>query len=195
MWDLPGPGLEPVSPALAGGFSTTLLPGKPSAYVFIRWFANVFSQFSLSFHFFLTVPFVKLVLNFDKWKKINLFLLWVVFLVSRQRNSVSFPYLRSQRFSLIFYARNFMVLEFTFRFFDTFRVNFLYGTVRVWIEGLFFVVVVFWMRIPNCCSTICNSLPPQNCLVPLTRINWPNMCGSSTRLSILFHWPICLSLM
>ena len=29
MWDLPGPGLEPVSPALAGGFLTTVLPGKP----------------------------------------------------------------------------------------------------------------------------------------------------------------------
>ena len=28
MWDLPGPGLEPVSPALAGGFSTTAPPGK-----------------------------------------------------------------------------------------------------------------------------------------------------------------------
>ena len=30
MWDLPGPGIEPVSPALAGGFSTTAPPGKPS---------------------------------------------------------------------------------------------------------------------------------------------------------------------
>ena len=29
MWDLPGPGLEPVSPAMAGGFSTTAPPGKP----------------------------------------------------------------------------------------------------------------------------------------------------------------------
>ena len=29
MWDLPRPGLEPVSPALAGRFSTTALPGKP----------------------------------------------------------------------------------------------------------------------------------------------------------------------
>ena len=29
MWDLPGPGLEPMSPALAGGFSTTAPPGKP----------------------------------------------------------------------------------------------------------------------------------------------------------------------
>ena len=28
MWDLPGPGLEPVSPALAGRFLTTELPGK-----------------------------------------------------------------------------------------------------------------------------------------------------------------------
>ena len=30
MWDLPSPGLEPVSPALAGRFSTTAPPGKPS---------------------------------------------------------------------------------------------------------------------------------------------------------------------
>ena len=28
MWDLPGPGLEPVSPVLAGGFLTTVQPGK-----------------------------------------------------------------------------------------------------------------------------------------------------------------------
>ena len=31
MWDLPGAGLEPVSPALAGGFLTTAPPGKPLA--------------------------------------------------------------------------------------------------------------------------------------------------------------------
>ena len=30
MWDLPRPGLEPVSPSLAGGFSTTAPPGKSS---------------------------------------------------------------------------------------------------------------------------------------------------------------------
>ena len=34
MWDLPGSGLEPVSPALAGRFSTTVPPGKPRARVF-----------------------------------------------------------------------------------------------------------------------------------------------------------------
>ena len=34
MWDLPRPGLEPVSPALEGRFSTTAPPGKPCASVF-----------------------------------------------------------------------------------------------------------------------------------------------------------------
>ena len=29
MWDLPRPGLEPVSPALTGRFLTTAPPGKP----------------------------------------------------------------------------------------------------------------------------------------------------------------------
>ena len=33
MWDLPRPGLEPLSPALAGRFSTTAPPGKPNIYV------------------------------------------------------------------------------------------------------------------------------------------------------------------
>ena len=35
MWDLPGPGLEPMSPALAGGFLTTAPPGKPSTQVLL----------------------------------------------------------------------------------------------------------------------------------------------------------------
>ena len=35
MWDLPRPGLEPVSPALAGGLPTTAPPGKPrEAFLF-----------------------------------------------------------------------------------------------------------------------------------------------------------------
>ena len=34
MWDLPRPGLEPVSPALAGRFSTTAPPGKPEKVIF-----------------------------------------------------------------------------------------------------------------------------------------------------------------
>ena len=35
MWDLPRPGLKPVSPALAGRFSTTVPPGKPYLYILI----------------------------------------------------------------------------------------------------------------------------------------------------------------
>ena len=35
MWDLPRPGLEPVSPALAGRFSTTVPPEKPHVFLFI----------------------------------------------------------------------------------------------------------------------------------------------------------------
>ena len=34
MWDLPRPGLEPVSPALAGRFLTTAPPGKPCLIFF-----------------------------------------------------------------------------------------------------------------------------------------------------------------
>ena len=36
MWDLPGPGLKPVSTALAGGFLTTAPPAKPSNVNFKR---------------------------------------------------------------------------------------------------------------------------------------------------------------
>ena len=38
MWDLPRPGLKPVSPALAGRFSTTALPGKPPPFFFLTSF-------------------------------------------------------------------------------------------------------------------------------------------------------------
>ena len=42
MWDLPKPGLEPVSPALAGRVSTTVPPGKPSScgFIFISLMTN-----------------------------------------------------------------------------------------------------------------------------------------------------------
>ena len=40
MWDLPRPGLEPVSPALAGGFSTTAPPGKPPGLHFLIYIFN-----------------------------------------------------------------------------------------------------------------------------------------------------------
>ena len=34
MWDLPGPGINPMDPAVAGGFLTTEPPGKSSPTVF-----------------------------------------------------------------------------------------------------------------------------------------------------------------
>ena len=36
MWDLPGPGLAPLSPAMAGGFLTTAPPGKPPTVAFLK---------------------------------------------------------------------------------------------------------------------------------------------------------------
>ena len=43
MWDLPGPGIEPVSPALAGGFLTTAPSGKPPLL-------NIWTALIRSFH-------------------------------------------------------------------------------------------------------------------------------------------------
>ena len=37
MWDLPRPGIQPMSPALAGGFLTTVPPGKPHKFIFFKW--------------------------------------------------------------------------------------------------------------------------------------------------------------
>jgi len=34
MWDLPIPGIKPMSPALAGRFLTTGPPGKPGTMIF-----------------------------------------------------------------------------------------------------------------------------------------------------------------
>ena len=36
MWDLPRPGLEPMSPALAGRFLTTAPPRKPLTFSFLN---------------------------------------------------------------------------------------------------------------------------------------------------------------
>ena len=41
MWDLPGPGLKPVSPALAGRFSTAAPPGKPENFRLWKWHNHI----------------------------------------------------------------------------------------------------------------------------------------------------------
>ena len=41
MWDLPGPELEPVSPALAGRFLTTAPPGKSLLFIYKKEKGNL----------------------------------------------------------------------------------------------------------------------------------------------------------
>ena len=55
MWDLPGPGIEPVSPALAGGFLTTAPQGKSSSiessFKFVMKVLNL--EYVFTGHFYL----------------------------------------------------------------------------------------------------------------------------------------------
>ena len=66
MWDLPSPGLEPVSPALAGRLSTTAPPGKPLYFEFLirkityLSFVRFFFPWGLSCSFFGTYSSVSL---------------------------------------------------------------------------------------------------------------------------------------
>ena len=62
MWDLPRPGLEPVSPASAGRFSTTAPPGKPQDCLFLTlasfsplWLKSHYMFVNFSFMDFLTM--------------------------------------------------------------------------------------------------------------------------------------------
>ena len=53
MWDLPRPGLEPVSPALAGRFSTTAPRGKPLMWTIFK----VFTEFVTTLLLFYVLVF------------------------------------------------------------------------------------------------------------------------------------------
>ena len=48
MWDPPRPGLEPVSPALAGRFSTTAPPGSPVFLFFTNFLSFSFSYWVMN---------------------------------------------------------------------------------------------------------------------------------------------------
>ena len=50
MWDLPGPGLEPVSPALAGGFLTTVPPGRPWLIILNPYYELFYPTSSSNLH-------------------------------------------------------------------------------------------------------------------------------------------------
>ena len=57
MWDLPRPGLEPVSPALAGRLSTTAPPGKPVSFVLSSWETHTKIQLMYKFIIWIFVPY------------------------------------------------------------------------------------------------------------------------------------------
>ena len=64
MWDLPGPGIEPVSPALAGGYLTTALPGKSQdsrSYTSVK---ITLLKSLYSFRCFLTTPVPQILIRF-----------------------------------------------------------------------------------------------------------------------------------
>ena len=48
MWDLPKPGIEPVSPALQGRFLTTGLPGKPTYLLINHFYDSCFCRLEFS---------------------------------------------------------------------------------------------------------------------------------------------------
>ena len=79
MWDLPGPGLEPVSPALAGGFLTTAPPGKSKGsflsvsnvlvFIVLVTVVYLFSENPLSYTLIICLCFymhIRLQLKFSK---------------------------------------------------------------------------------------------------------------------------------
>ena len=63
MWDLPGPGHEPVSPALAGGCPTTAPPGKSETFPFWSFkfcTINIHFLFKNNLHLILKCTFLSL---------------------------------------------------------------------------------------------------------------------------------------
>ena len=57
MWDLPRPGLEPMSPALAGRFSTTALPGKPLTIFLMLYIISPWLTHFTTGGLYLLIPF------------------------------------------------------------------------------------------------------------------------------------------
>ena len=47
MWGLPGPGIKPMSPALAGGLFATEPPGKPAISIWVDLFPLLWANLGL----------------------------------------------------------------------------------------------------------------------------------------------------
>ena len=83
MWDLPGPGIEPVSPALAGRFLTAVPPGK-SLFTFSIW--NMYFSVWDSHHFFNLWPDI----FYDFWKLLTISFQYYFYPVSWESTAVLF---------------------------------------------------------------------------------------------------------
>ena len=138
MWDLPRPGLEPVSPALAGRFSTTAPPGKPFCH-FLNWIVWGLCCWVVGalYIFWISIPcyicslqippptlsciFTLLIVSFDVQKfltsmKSNLTIFFFcclpVLLMSYPRNHCQ---IQCHEYLPLFSSKNFIVLNHMFR--------------------------------------------------------------------------------
>ena len=83
MWDLPGPGLEPTSPALAGGFLTTAPSGKSDSHIYFLLYIKVRQgYYPLVWHLHLYMQFYKNLFNILVYKIINIVVLFFSGLLS-----------------------------------------------------------------------------------------------------------------
>ena len=100
MWDPPRPGLEPVSPALAGVFSTTVPPGKPQPIRLLMTMLavmimnnQVFSQITLDRFTKEYFKNFKIFLNLGTWFHTTY---WIIQTVLRPLRADRIPVLRKQ---------------------------------------------------------------------------------------------------
>ena len=79
MWDLPRPGLEPVSPALAGRFSTTAPPGKPHIFLYTTFLSSFNFYFNQRYIYMYIVKQLKEFQKAYKDKQKSLYLFFCYF--------------------------------------------------------------------------------------------------------------------
>ena len=79
MWDLPRPGLEPMSPALAGRFSTTAPPGKPTSFLLLTFFWYTYNRVLKFFILSYKYKFKELILNILYFLYFTIFFVWTCF--------------------------------------------------------------------------------------------------------------------
>ena len=146
MWDLPGPGLEPVSPALAGGFLTTVPPGKPlTAYFYINgWYLLLADDlFCKSF----MVSFTTRMFFILTYSNLSIFFFMVYAFLSSLRY-LSFPQCHEDilpSFSWKFY--NFIIFKCTH--FSALRTQFsIHSSILIWLNR-YSVFALLWLHILN----------------------------------------------